>query len=115
MTTATSNSAPTTGPSVRLVAGGSGDGGEVVGAGATVVLPSGLPHTWQVISEQARFLTINAGRRHSPSFDRFVSALGQPTDPGELPAPVDIDPGRVAQICAENGITVLGPPPPPLG
>ena len=84
-------------------------------AGAVVTLPHGVPHTWQVISEQARFLTVNAGRRHGPSFDQFVSALGEPTDPQALPDPVDIDPGHVAQVCSAHGIQVLGPPPPPIG
>lgn len=92
-----------------------GDGDSaVVSAGAAVTLPHGVPHVWQVLSNQARFLTVNAGRRNGPSFDRFVAALGTPTDPRALPDPVEIDPGYVAQVCAEHGIEVLGPPPPPL-
>ena len=90
------------------------EGSTVALAGAVVTLPHGVPHTWQVISEQARFLTINAGRRHGRSFDQFVSALGEPTDPQALPNPTDIDPGHVAQVCSEHGIKVLGPPPAPL-
>jgi hypothetical protein len=37
---------------------------------------------------------------------------GDPTDPSALPEPIEIDPGQVAQVCAEHGIEVLGPPPP---
>ena len=86
----------------------------VVSSGAVVTLPHGVPHVWQVISPEARFLTINAGRRRGPSFDNFVAALGTPTDPRALPDPIDIDPGHVAQVCAAHGIEVLGPPPAPL-
>jgi quercetin dioxygenase-like cupin family protein len=83
----------------------------VVSAGAVVTLPHGVPHVWQVLSAEARFLTINAGRREGTSFDQFVAALGTPADPDALPDPVEIDPGHVAQVCARHGIEVLGPPP----
>jgi quercetin dioxygenase-like cupin family protein len=86
----------------------------VVSAGAVVTLPHGVPHVWQVVSDAARFLTVNAGRREGPSFDHFVGALGTPTDPDALPDPIEIDPGHVARVCGEHGIEVLGPPPPPL-
>jgi quercetin dioxygenase-like cupin family protein len=86
----------------------------IVAAGSAVSLPHGTPHTWQVMSETARFLTINAGRRRGPSFDQFVAALGTPTDPNAMPDPIEIDPGHVAGVCAAHGIDVLGPPPPPL-
>jgi quercetin dioxygenase-like cupin family protein len=92
---------------------GSGDS-TVASAGAAVTLPHGIPHIWQVLSDEARFLTVNAGRRNGPSFDRFVAALGTPTDPQALPDPIEIDPGHVAQVCAAHGIEVLGPPPSPL-
>jgi quercetin dioxygenase-like cupin family protein len=86
----------------------------IASTGAVVTLPHGIPQSWQVLSETARFLAINAGRRDGPSFDQFVAVLGTPTDPAALPAPIDIDPGHVAQVCAQHGIEVLGPPPPPL-
>jgi quercetin dioxygenase-like cupin family protein len=92
-----------------------GDGTSTVAStGAVVTLPHGIAHVWQVTSDTARFLTVNAGRRDGPSFDQFVAALGTPTDPAALPAPIEIDPGHVAQMCAQHGIEVLGPPPPPL-
>ena len=86
----------------------------IASAGAAVTLPHGTPHTWQVVSDEARFLTINAGRRDGTSFDQFVAALGTPTDPDAMPDPIEIDPAHVAGVCAEHGIDVLGPPPPPL-
>lgn len=91
-----------------------GDVPTVATAGTVVSLPHGVPHVFQVLSESARFLTVTAGRNGAPSFDEFVRALGAPTDPAELPAPIEIDPGHVAQVCAEHGIEVLGPPPAPL-
>lgn len=82
--------------------------------GSVVSLPSGIPHTFQVRSESARLLTVAAGRRSAPSFDWFVSSLGERLDGPELPAPVEIDPGHVAAVCADHGMEVLGPPPAPL-
>ena len=82
--------------------------------GSVVSLPCGIPHTFQVESDTARMLTIAAGRSTAPSFDRFVATLGVPTDDAVLPEPVAIDPGRVAAVCADHGMEVLGPPPAPL-
>ncbi len=83
-------------------------------AGSTVFLPHGIPHTFQVLSESARFSTITASNSGIPEFDQMVEELGVPTDEPVLPVPSDIDPGQVAAVCAEHGITVLGPPPAPL-
>ena len=85
----------------------------IVSDGAVVTLPHGVPHVWQVVSDKARFLTVNAGRRKAPSFDHFVATLGTPTDSRTLPDPIEIDPAHVAQVCAVHGIEVL-PPPAPL-
>src|SRR5690606_33609727 len=96
---------------IRLDVGGSAT---VATVGTVASLPHGVPHVFQVVSPSARFLTVTAGRQSAPSFDRFVRALGTPTDPTALPAPIEIDPGHVARVCAEHGIEVLGPPPAPL-
>ena len=92
----------------------SGDMETSAGAGATVFLPHGVPHTFQVLSETARFTAVSASKAGMPRFDRMVAELGESTDEPTLPEPVEIDPGRVAQVCAVNGIEVLGPPPAPL-
>jgi hypothetical protein len=89
-------------------------GSEIAAAGAVVSMPHGSPHTWQVVSDEARFLTINVGRRHGASFDEFVAALGTPTNPDALPEAIEIDPAHVASVRSDDGIDVLGPPPPPL-
>ncbi|TDT14526.1 quercetin dioxygenase-like cupin family protein [Ilumatobacter fluminis] len=91
-----------------------GDTSQIATAGSVVSLPHGVPHVFQVESDQARFLTVTSGGKAHPTFDRFVQELGVETDPTNLPAPGEIDPGHVAQVCAMHGIEVLGPPPAPL-
>ena len=91
-----------------------GETSQVASTGSVVSLPHGVPHVFQVVSEQARFLTITSGGAAHPTFDRFVQELGVPTDPTALPTPGEIDPGHVARVCADHGIEVLGPPPAPL-
>lgn len=88
-------------------------GVETVGAsGATAFLPHGVPHTYQVLSDEARVISITSSTTDvAPNFDKMVAALGQPTDSTEIPAPMDIDPGEVARVNDAHGITVLGPPP----
>ncbi len=87
---------------------------EMGSTGATVWLPAGIPHTFQVHAETARFLVVSAGRTTEPVFDRFVAELGVPTDRPALPEPGPIDPGRVAEVGAAHGMEILGPPPAPL-
>ena len=84
-----------------------------VGPGAVVMIPRGTPHTFQVLSDEARLFTITAGSSAAPAFDEFVTALGDELDQPVLPAPVDIDPGHVAAMCDAHGMDVLGPPPAP--
>ena len=91
-----------------------GDDTVAVTTGDMVSLPAGIPHIFQVVSEQAEMLTIAGGGGTWPGFDQFVAELGEPTDPAALPASVEIDPGHVAQVAARHGIEILGPPPPPL-
>jgi hypothetical protein len=88
-----------------------GDVDAVHGQGATVYLPRGLAHTFQVRSETARVfvVTMPAG------FDKFVATLGRPADSEVLPEPEEIDQARVAEVCQEFSIEVLGPPPAPVG
>ncbi len=89
----------------------SGDVDAVHRTGAVVWLPRGRPHTFQVRSEEARVLQVSAPAQ----FERFVAALGRPTSEPVLPEPEEIDPGHVAEVCAQFSIEVLGPPPEPVG
>jgi quercetin dioxygenase-like cupin family protein len=78
-------------------------------AGAFVYGPRGIPHTFVVVSEQARFLlgVTPAG------FEDFVRAASVPAQMRTLPpagsAPA-IEPSRLAGLAAQYGIEVLGPP-----
>lgn len=92
----------------------SGDVEIVAAAGATAFLPKGRPHTFQVLSDTARFTCVTASNTGVPEFDQMVGALGSPTDHPSLPEPGPIDPALVAEICMQHGIEVLGPPPSPL-
>lgn len=83
-------------------------------AGAHAFLPHGRPHTFQVLSETARFTCITASTLVTPEFDQMVAELGIATPEPVLPEPGPIDPGRVAEICLQHGIEILGPPPAPL-
>ncbi len=87
---------------------------QVATDGAVVSLPAGVAHTFQVVSEQATFLTVAGGRRDEPSFDEFVAAMGDPTVAATQPTLTEIDPGHVARVAGTHGIEILGPPPAPL-
>lgn len=83
---------------------------EIVDTGAVAVLPRGVPHAFQVLSESARFLSITANPTGAAAFDRFVAELGTPIPTRDLPPAEGIDPGRVAVVGSRHGIEVLGPP-----
>jgi quercetin dioxygenase-like cupin family protein len=83
-------------------------------AGGIAYLPSGQPHTFQVLSDTARFTCVTAAREGAPRFDQMVTALGLPTDEPTLPDPGYLDATHVADVCMQHGIEVLGPPPEPL-
>ena len=92
----------------------SGDDEQVGVAGSTVYLPHGVPHTFQVLSESARFTTVAARLHGAPRFGEFVAELGDDLDEPVAPPPVDIDPAAVAEAGSRHGITILGPPPAPI-
>lgn len=91
-----------------------GDIEESAHAGAVALLPRAVPHAFQVLSDTARFINVTGAGEGAPRFDQMVSTLGVPVAEPTMPAPMDIDPGEVAEVCAANGIDILGPPPPPL-
>jgi quercetin dioxygenase-like cupin family protein len=76
-------------------------------AGQTTLAPRGVPHTYRVESETARWLLIN-----SPAgFEHFLRAAGEPAAGEQLPPEGQpFDPAAVAQRAAEQGIELLGPP-----
>lgn len=88
----------------------SGDVEQVGGPGTMVWLPKQRPHQFQILTETARALQVTTPAQ----FERFVATLGEPADTPTLPEPSEVDGARVAEVCAQFGIQVLGPPPPPL-
>jgi mannose-6-phosphate isomerase-like protein (cupin superfamily) len=87
-----------------------GDVEAVHGAGSVVWLPRGVPHTFQVRSETARVFQVSTPGQ----FERLVAALGEPVASPDIPDPVEVDVARVAEVCAQFSIQVLGPPPAPV-
>jgi len=93
----------------------SGDSETVGRTGSVTFLPHGVPHSFQVLSDECRILAITASVTESaPRFDQMVAALGTPAPDPVQPEPTDIDPGHVAQVSSSFGIEILGPPPAPL-
>jgi quercetin dioxygenase-like cupin family protein len=85
-------------------------GGQVINApaGSFVYGPRGIPHTFTVSSEQARFLLVT----EPAGFEGFVRALAEPATRLEIPPAPDAPPDMtaVAKLAAEHGIEILGPP-----
>ena len=75
--------------------------------GEAVLAPREIPHVYRVESERARWLVIG-----SPAgFEQFVRAAAE-TAPEAVMAPAGraFDPDAFAQMAAEYGIEILGPP-----
>ena len=89
----------------------SGDDRVTATAGDLAFLPHGRAHTFQVLSDTARFTCVTSSRAGAPQFDRMVAELGEPVDVPGLPDPGYVDATRVADVCRRYGIDVLGPPP----
>lgn len=90
-----------------------GDDRRAGGPGTVAHLPHGIAHSFQVLSDTARFVTVTASATDGARFADMVAALGTPCDPPTLPEPGPIDPAQVAAVCEAHGVEVLGPPPPP--
>ena len=85
-------------------------GGEtiVAPAGAFVYGPQGVPHTFVVSSERARFLLVV----DPAGFEGFTRALAEPAERLEIPPAADGAPDleRVISVAATFGIDIIGPP-----
>lgn len=88
-----------------------GDEHRTTCSGELAFLPHGVPHSFVVQSEFARYLSVTTARSRVPEFDAFVADMGTPTTTAELPEPVPVDGALVADISRSHGIDVLGPPP----
>src|SRR5262245_40615557 len=86
-------------------------GGRVTAApaGSFVYGPRDVPHTFEVASEQARFLLVV----EPAGFEDFMRALAEPAGALTLPPPPAEppgDPGPLVALAAEHGVEILGPP-----
>jgi quercetin dioxygenase-like cupin family protein len=85
-------------------------GGEVhtAPAGSFVYGPRGIPHTFTVSSEQARFLLVV----EPAGFENFVRTVGEPAQRLEVPPPASEAPDIAAMTAAaaEYGVEIIGPP-----
>ncbi|MDQ3876638.1 MAG: cupin domain-containing protein [Actinomycetota bacterium] len=85
-------------------------GGEVIEspAGTFVYGPRGIAHTFEVASEEARFLLV----AEPAGVDGFMRGLAEPAKELTIPPPPNEppDPAPLVMAAAEYGIEVVGPP-----
>jgi quercetin dioxygenase-like cupin family protein len=85
------------------------DGETIVApAGSFVFGPKGIPHTFIVSSEQARFLLVT----EPAGFEQFMRAAGEPAARLEIPPPATEPPdvAALSAAAAEFGIEITVPP-----
>jgi quercetin dioxygenase-like cupin family protein len=80
-----------------------------VPAGSFILLPRGVPHRYELASEEARLLNLCV----PAGFEQFYKALSVPAATLTLPPAPDGPPdvARLVAVAAEFGIEILGPPP----
>jgi quercetin dioxygenase-like cupin family protein len=79
-------------------------------AGETHLAPKGVPHTYCVVSEEARWLVVTT----NGDFERFVRAVSRPADGDQLPEPSG-PPTReqaaaLGELSQRHGIELIGVP-----
>jgi quercetin dioxygenase-like cupin family protein len=81
-----------------------------VRAGETQIAPKGVPHTYRVVSDRARWLVTTA----NGDFERFVRAASRPAARAELPEsagpPTAEQQAALAELSGRHGIDLVGPP-----
>ena len=80
----------------------------LAGPGDTLVGPKGVPHTFRVESETARFLTFDT----AGDFEGMMREVARPAGDG-LPAPQAPSPALIEALtaaAARHNIEILGPP-----
>ena len=88
--------------------------GEVINArpGTFTMIPRGAPHTFSVLTEQARFLVIASAGGGEPTnggLASFYDTIGEPAPSHVLPEPSDPNPAQLVPVAAQHGITILPP------
>jgi quercetin dioxygenase-like cupin family protein len=78
--------------------------------GETHLLPKGVPHTYRVVSERARWLVVTT----EGDFERFVREVARPAEAAELPPPAapptPEEQQALRELALRHGIELLGPP-----
>ena len=81
-----------------------------LGAGDALLAQKGVPHTYRVVSERARWLVVTT---HG-DFERFVRELSRPAPSAELPPhvgpPTLEQQQQLAETALRHGIELVGPP-----
>lgn len=81
-----------------------------VHAGETHLAPRGVPHTYRVVSDAARWLVTTT---HG-DFERFVRAASrpatQPLRPPPVGPPTADQQAELAELSSRHGIDLIGPP-----
>lgn len=79
-------------------------------AGETICAPRGIPHTYCVVSQHARWLAVTT----KGDFERFVREASRPAEAPELPPhsgpPTDEQQRALAELCRRHGIELIGAP-----
>jgi quercetin dioxygenase-like cupin family protein len=78
-------------------------------SGEAALAPRGVPHTYRVDSERARWLVTTVGG----DFERFVRELSRPADTDGLPPqapPTAEQVEYLAEVAATHAIELVGPP-----
>ena len=85
-------------------------GGQVINApaGSFVYGPRDIPHTFDVVSDEARFLLVT----EPAGFETFMRAASEPAPTLAIPPPPTEPPdlGGLTALAAGYGIEILGPP-----
>ena len=81
-----------------------------IAAGESMLAPKGVPHTYRVLSDRARWTVVTT---HG-DFERFVRAVSRPAETADLPVPSEPPTAEqerlVAELAAQHGIGFVGPP-----
>jgi quercetin dioxygenase-like cupin family protein len=86
-----------------------GDDELTAGPGDVLTAPRGVPHSYVVETERARWLVITPG----DGFERFVVAASRPAETDDLPEPTPVTPELaegLGRLAAAHGIDLVGPP-----
>jgi hypothetical protein len=79
-------------------------------AGETHRAPKGVPHSYRVVSDRARWLITTA----NGDFERFVGDVSRPAARAELPEvagpPTAEEQAALVESAARNNIDLIGPP-----